>query len=82
VPELPDVEHFRRYLARHAMGARIERVVTTDDGILRNVPPSGLDRSLRGQRFEEPERHGKWLLAWTSDSTGLPDRRAGTGTTG
>jgi formamidopyrimidine-DNA glycosylase len=66
VPELPDVEHFRRYLALHAVGARIERVVTTDEGILRNVSPIALDRSLRGHRFEEPERHGKWLLAWTS----------------
>jgi formamidopyrimidine-DNA glycosylase len=66
VPELPDVEHFRRYLARYAVGARIERVVTTDEGILRNVSPTGLARSLRGHRLEEPDRHGKWLVAWTT----------------
>jgi formamidopyrimidine-DNA glycosylase len=66
VPELPDVEHFRRFLERHAAGARIERVVTTDPQILRNASPRTLDRALRGHRFERPERHGKWLLAWTS----------------
>jgi formamidopyrimidine-DNA glycosylase len=66
VPELPDVEHFRRFLARHATGARIERVVTTDPQILRNTDATALDDALRGRRFEEPARHGKWLLAWTT----------------
>jgi formamidopyrimidine-DNA glycosylase len=66
VPELPDVEHYRRFLALHAVGARVERVVVTDAGILRNVDAKTLDASLRDQRFEEPERRGKWLIAWTS----------------
>jgi formamidopyrimidine-DNA glycosylase len=66
VPELPDVEHFRRFLARHAVGARILRVVTTDPGILRNVSAETIDRALRGHRFEEPERHGKWLVTGTT----------------
>ncbi len=66
MPELPDVEAYRRFLSRHATGRRIERVVVTDDAILRNVSAEGLDRSLRQERFGEPERHGKWLIAWTS----------------
>jgi formamidopyrimidine-DNA glycosylase len=66
VPELPDIEHYRRVLAEHAAGHEIQRTVTTDPGILRNVSPVTLDRALRGHRFVEPERHGKWLLAWTS----------------
>jgi formamidopyrimidine-DNA glycosylase len=66
VPELPDVEHFRRFLARHAEGARIRRVVTTDAQILRNATPEALDAAARGHRFEEPERRGKWLAAWTT----------------
>jgi formamidopyrimidine-DNA glycosylase len=66
VPELPDVEHYRRFLARHAVGARVERVVVTDPGILRNVDAQTLDAALRGQMFQEPERRGKWLVAWTS----------------
>lgn len=66
MPELPDVEHARGLLARHAAGRLIERTMTTDPGILRNTNPVDLDRALRGHRFEEPERHGKWLLAWTT----------------
>lgn len=48
------------------MGRRIEQVVTTDPAILRGISPVSFDRALRGNRFEEPERHGKWLLAWTT----------------
>jgi formamidopyrimidine-DNA glycosylase len=66
MPELPDVEHFRRFLAGRATGARIQRVVTTDPQILRNASPAALDGAMRGHRFEEPERHGKWLMAWTT----------------
>jgi formamidopyrimidine-DNA glycosylase len=66
VPELPDVERFRRFLAERAVGARIDRVDTADAGILRGVSPDVLDAALRGHRFEEPARHGKWLVAWTS----------------
>ena len=65
MPELPDVEHARRVLAEHAAGRRIDRVITTDPAILRNAMPEALDASLRGQRFDEPGRLGKWLIAWT-----------------
>jgi formamidopyrimidine-DNA glycosylase len=63
MPELPDVEGFRRFVAEHAIGRRIESVETLDRRLLRNRSPQGLGRSLRGARFGEPRRHGKWLLA-------------------
>jgi formamidopyrimidine-DNA glycosylase len=66
VPELPDVEAYRRFLARHAAGRRIKGVVVTDPRILRGVSARSLARALQGQRFLEPDRHGKWLIAWTS----------------
>jgi formamidopyrimidine-DNA glycosylase len=66
VPELPDVEHYRRFLADHAVRAVVQRVIVTDPGILRNADAATLDEALRGHRFEEPERRGKWLIAWTS----------------
>jgi formamidopyrimidine-DNA glycosylase len=65
VPELPDVEHFRRTFARASVGRRVEAVVVTDPGILRNVAAPELHRALRGHRFEDPERRGKWLIART-----------------
>jgi formamidopyrimidine-DNA glycosylase len=66
VPELPDVEHERRYLARHATGRTVVEVIVTDAGVLRETTPLDLDRSLRGHRFDEADRHGKWLVAWTT----------------
>jgi formamidopyrimidine-DNA glycosylase len=66
VPELPDVEHERRFLAARAAGATIQAVVVTDPGILRNTSSEVLDSALRGERFEAPGRHGKWLLGWTT----------------
>lgn len=63
MPELPDVEGFRRYLARHAEGQRIASVRVPDREIVRNRKPQGLGRALRGERFASPTRHGKWLIA-------------------
>jgi formamidopyrimidine-DNA glycosylase len=71
VPELPDVEQFRRYLHEHATGRRILDVVVTDPGILRGVDEATLRQALSGHRFEEPGRHGKWLIAWTTGPAAL-----------
>ena len=65
MPELPDVEHFRRTFAQAAEGRLVQEVLVTDPGILRNVSASDLDRTLRGHRFGRPERRGKWLIAGT-----------------
>jgi formamidopyrimidine-DNA glycosylase len=63
MPELPDVEGFRRYLARHAEGQRIVSVHVPDREIVRNRSPQAFGRALSGTRFGTPARHGKWLIA-------------------
>jgi formamidopyrimidine-DNA glycosylase len=67
MPELPDVEGFRRYLARHAQGRRIERVEVLDAELVRNRSAQALGRAVRGARFAAPRRHGKWLIAPVGD---------------
>lgn len=64
MPELPDVEAYRRFFAEHAAG-RVVRDVIADPSMLRDASEAGLRDSLRGRRFAEPERHGKWLVCWT-----------------
>jgi formamidopyrimidine-DNA glycosylase len=64
LPELPDVDGFRRVLARHTAG-RIRRVLVRDEGVLRGADVRTFRRALRGRRFLRPERHGKWLIART-----------------
>jgi formamidopyrimidine-DNA glycosylase len=71
MPELSDVEGFRRYLARYAMGRRIERVEVRDRAMIRNTSPSGFGRRVQGRRFADPSRHGKWLLAPVGEQTVL-----------
>jgi formamidopyrimidine-DNA glycosylase len=57
VPELPDVEGYRR-VAREAAGKRIERVDLIDRTLLRG----GRADAIAGERFGDPVRHGKWLI--------------------
>ena len=63
MPELPDVEGFRRVLADNATGRHIEGVEVLDRAMLRNTTPRALGRALKGRRFEGPVRHGKWVVA-------------------
>ena len=63
MPELPDVEGFRRVLARHATGKPVERVSVLDRTMIRNRSPQAFGRALKGKRFREPRRHGKWVVA-------------------
>ena len=60
MPELPDVEGFRRVLLE-GRGRRVESVAVIDRDLLRNASPQGLGRALRGKRLGEARRHGKWL---------------------
>jgi formamidopyrimidine-DNA glycosylase len=64
MPELPDVEHYRRFFSEHAAGKTVAGV-RADPTIVRNATPRMLASALKGRRFEEPTRHGKWLTAWT-----------------
>jgi len=71
VPELPDVEGFRRYFARHGTGKEIEGVDVLDEVLLRNATPRAAARTLNGRRFERARRHGKWLIAETDGPAAL-----------
>jgi formamidopyrimidine-DNA glycosylase len=69
VPELPDVEGFRRELAGPLPGRRVRHVTVHDPGILRNINAHALGRRLAGHRFGAPRRHGKWLILPTDGPT-------------
>ncbi|MFC3573332.1 Fpg/Nei family DNA glycosylase [Streptomyces yaanensis] len=71
MPELPDVEGFRKVLESCAKGRVIQRVEVRDAGVLHGVSVRRLRDALEGRRFTEPKRHGKWLLAPTGDGPTL-----------
>ncbi len=63
MPELPEVELYARYFARHALGQRIARVRVLDERILGAVRKDVFSRVLRGHTFTRVHRHGKHLFA-------------------
>lgn len=69
MPELPDVEGFRRVLAEHGEGREVCQVEVRDADVLHGLGPRELDEALAGRRLHSPERHGKWLLAHTDGPT-------------
>ena len=62
MPELPDVEGFRRELADKLPGRQVRAVDVRDAGVLRNTTAPALARNLDRHRFGKPRRHGKWLI--------------------
>ncbi len=70
MPELPDVELFRRYLEDHALDRNIEKVVVNDETILHGISPATLRRRLKHSRVAKTMRHGKTLLAALDDGKG------------
>jgi len=65
MPELPEVERFRR-LAQRRSGRTIERVSIDDPGMLEGFSPARLRRCLKGTRIGPVRRHGKQLLVGVS----------------
>lgn len=62
MPELPEVETFKRYLDSTSLHQRIADVEARDAYVLKNVSARALARRLKGRRFEDSHRHGKHLF--------------------
>ncbi len=65
MPELPDVEARRRYFEEATAGKKVEKVSVSDARILDRTTPAALARGLKGARFTDTNRRGKYLLAHT-----------------
>lgn len=82
MPELPDVETFRRYLESTSLHQKIDRVRVSEPDILEEESPSGLGRKLHDRRFTDTRRHGKHLFAaagerlWLAFHFGMTGRLA------
>jgi formamidopyrimidine-DNA glycosylase len=62
MPELPDVEVFRRYVNSTSLHQNIELVEVRNGKILGGVSALKLQSTLKGRRFESTRRHGKNLF--------------------
>jgi formamidopyrimidine-DNA glycosylase len=68
MPELPDVEAYRRFFRRHGAGRKVTDT-WADPTIVRNSTPPVLRRALLGRTFGDPDRQGKWLICPTDGPT-------------
>jgi formamidopyrimidine-DNA glycosylase len=71
MPELPEVETFKRYLDSTSLHQRITHVEVRDAYVLKHVSARGLARWLKGRRFENSHRHGKHLFVRSGDELWL-----------
>ncbi len=65
MPELPDVETFKRYLGATSLHQRIVDVDVRSADLLKGISERELARRLKGRRFECSCRHGKHLFVRT-----------------
>jgi formamidopyrimidine-DNA glycosylase len=63
MPELPEVETFRRYIASTSLHLRIDQIKVCNDMILGNTPKKRLIETLRGRMIVATKRYGKYLGA-------------------
>lgn len=71
MPELPEVEVFRRYLSRHALKQTIEDVKVDCPELLEETSAWKLRKHLSGHQFQAARRHGKYLFAEMDNRTAL-----------
>lgn len=63
MPELPDVEGFKRVLTKNALRKTIDRVAVSDARILGKFSVRAFVSHLQGAKLGAARRHGKHLLA-------------------
>jgi formamidopyrimidine-DNA glycosylase len=71
MPELPDVETFKRSLDATSLHQRITDVNVLSPDLLEDVSARELARRLKGRQFESSKRHGKHLFVRVTENLWL-----------
>lgn len=69
MPELPDVEIFKRLVDQTCLGRVVARSVVADPGSLEGATATTLQRRLNDRRLASCQRHGKVLFVGFEDVT-------------
>ena len=67
MPELPDVEVFRKYMDSTSLHQRIVEVEVRADAVLGETTPQQLKEKVLNHQFSATRRHGKHLFAGLED---------------
>jgi formamidopyrimidine-DNA glycosylase len=61
MPELPEVESYKKHLDKTSLNKHIKAVKIKDDYVLK-MPKEEFVKGVKGKKFEGSKRHGKWLF--------------------
>jgi formamidopyrimidine-DNA glycosylase len=67
MPELPDVETFRKYLDSTALHKKITNVKAPQTRVLKRISGKKLKSALKGRTLESSDRRGKWMFVHLDD---------------
>lgn len=71
MPELPDVEIFKKYLDQYALDQKIEGIEVFENKLIRGATGKEVEEALHNDSFTSSERYGKWLLVKTKKGRAL-----------
>lgn len=71
MPELPEVEAFKRYIEETSLNQEISGVTLYQDWMLVNTTKAKLVKSLKGSKLKSVIRHGKFLFVKISSGSHL-----------
>ncbi|MEF8879070.1 MAG: DNA-formamidopyrimidine glycosylase family protein [Candidatus Thermoplasmatota archaeon] len=71
MPELPDVEVFKKYLDSTSLQKNIEKVEVENPKILEDITVEELKNKIEGKKFKKSRRHGKYLFVEINDNNWL-----------
>ncbi len=67
MPEAPDVEIYRRYFNKYALNKKIKNIEVLNAKVLRKISAQDFKKWLKGKKFQNARRHGKYL--WIDNET-------------
>jgi formamidopyrimidine-DNA glycosylase len=71
VPELPELEVFKRYVDSTSLRQDIDTIEVKNGKVLGGVSAGALKRGLEVRKFESTRRHGKHLFVELDDGPWL-----------
>jgi len=71
MPELPEVENFKRYIDATSLHQDIDSTEVNNKQVLKNISVQAFSIRLTGHSFESTYRHGKYLFVRTDHSDEL-----------
>jgi formamidopyrimidine-DNA glycosylase len=71
MPELPDVETYKRYIDATALHKTVKKVAIDASDLLEGISKTSLQRHLRDRQLVSTRRHGKYLFVQLSDERWL-----------